>query len=266
MSSSQNLYDNLSDNDKIKILKDCYVLHKLSFADIAKKYKTYPNKIRRDAKKFNINIRNKSQAQSNAINTGKHKHPTKGTKRSDDTKQKIGKGVLTSWENLSDSDLKNRKLKAKINWENKDEEEKKHMQQSAINAVRETSKTGSKLEKYIHKKLLSSGYKVEFHKEQSLVNTKLQLDLFLPSINTVIEVDGPSHFAPVWGSDALKKNIAYDKKKEGLITGKGWNLIRVKQTKDFSPTRAETIVDQIVFLLDKECSKNKTAQKFTIED
>lgn len=266
MSSSQNSYDNLSDNDKIKILKELYILHKLSFADIAKKYKTYPNRIRRDAQKFNIEARNKSEAQSNAINTGKHKHPTKGTTRSDETKQKIGKSVLNSWENLSSSELKKRKLKAKINWENKDEEEKKHMQRSAINAVRETSKTGSKLEKYIHKKLLSSGYKVEFHKEQSLVNTKLQLDLFLPSINTVIEIDGPSHFAPVWGGEALKKNITYDKKKEGLITGRGWHLIRVKQTKDFSPTRADAIMDQIVLLLNNECSKNTTAQKFTIED
>ena len=52
-------------------------------------------------------------------------------------------------------------------------------------------------------------------------------------------MDGPSHFAPVWGDNALKKNISYDQKKEGLIIGKGWHLIRIKQTKDFSPARAK---------------------------
>jgi very-short-patch-repair endonuclease len=258
-------YANLSDNDKLKILKDLYVVKKKSFADIAEEYGTYANKIRRDAKRLNINIRDKSEAQKNALATGKHIHPTKGTKRNSATKQKIGKSVMESWDKLSDSDLASRKEKAKTNWNQLDQDTKQHRQQLAINAVRQTSKTGSKLEKFIHHQLLSLGYKVDFHKEQSLINTKLQIDLFIPSINTAIEVDGPSHFAPVWGQDTLNRNIAYDQKKEGLITGRGWHLIRIKQLNDFSPTRARLVIDKLIPILD-QCAQYKTAHKFTIED
>lgn len=265
MKKSKSTYDSLSDKEKNSLLNKLYVQDKISFADIASAYGTYANKIRRDAKKFNISIRDKSEAQKNALKTGKHKHPTKGQQRDESTKNKIGRAVMNSWDNLSDKELEERKQKAKQKWDQLDYDTKISMQELAIKAVRETSKTGSKLEKFIHKKLLSLGYQVQFHKEQSLVTTKLQIDLFLPTINTAIEVDGPSHFEPVWGKDSLSRNINYDQKKEGLITGKGWHLIRIKQLKDFSPTRAELIVEKLISILDT-CKNNKTPQKFSIED
>lgn len=265
MKRSVTTYDSLSDKDRLVLLKDLYSKQKLSFQDIAEKYDTYPNKIRRDAKKFNIKIRDKSEAQKNALKSGKHSHPTKGKKRPENTKMKIGQSVMQSWDNLSDKELEKRKDIARYNWEQLDEHTKANMQKKANTAVRESSKVGSKLEKFLHSKLLSMGYQVQFHKEQSLVTTKLQIDLFLPTINTAIEVDGPSHFAPVWGEDALKRNKTYDKKKEGLITGKGWHLVRIKQTKDFSPTRGEMILGKLVTILEK-CKNEKTVQKFIIED
>ena len=265
MKHSQNIYTELSDAQKKSILIDLYINEKLSFATIATKFQTYANKIRRDAVKFGIEIRDKSEAQKNALKTGKHNHPTKGKERSDSTKAKIGKGVMNSWDQLTDKELNDRKDKAKLKWEELDYDTKINMQQAAVKAVRETSKTGSKLEKFIHKNLLSLGYQVQFHKEQSLLTTKLQIDLFLPTINTAIEVDGPSHFEPVWGKDSLNRNISYDQKKEGLITGKGWHLIRIKQLKDFSPTRGQLIVEKLTKLLD-ECSKTTIPQKFSIED
>jgi hypothetical protein len=256
----------MSDKEKTALLNKLYVQDKKSFADIAVMYGTYANKIRRDAKKFNISIRDKSEAQKNALTTGKHKHPTKGQQRDEDTKNKIGLGVMNSWENLSEQELEERKQKAKNNWEQLDYDTKINMQELAVKAVRETSKKGSKLEKFIHKSLLDHGYKVEFHKEQSLLNTRLQIDLFLPSINTAIEVDGPSHFEPVWGQDALTRNINYDQKKEGLIIGKGLHLIRVKQTKDFSVTRSKIIVNKLLELLNTKCKNNNVPQTLTIED
>jgi very-short-patch-repair endonuclease len=265
MKKLKNTYDKLSDNEKSDLLTQLYTQEKKSFADIAEEYSTYANKIRRDAKRLNISIRDKSEAQKNALKTVKHNHPTKGKERSDSTKAKIGKGVMNSWDQLTDKELNDRKDKAKLKWEELDYDTKINMQQAAVKAVRETSKTGSKLEKFIHKNLLSLGYQVQFHKEQSLLTTKLQIDLFLPTINTAIEVDGPSHFEPVWGKDSLNRNISYDQKKEGLITGKGWHLIRIKQLKDFSPTRGQLIVEKLTKLLD-ECSKTTIPQKFSIED
>lgn len=243
------IYNNLNDQEKIDLLKKLYEIDKISFADIAKLTGTYSNKVRRDAIRLKINIRDKSEAQKNALHSGKTKHPTKGTKRPNETKAKIGESVLKSWESISDEELKNRKTKAKINWENKTDEEKQLILRQANMAVRESSKKGSKLENFILSGLLEKGFAVEFHKEHSILNTKLQIDLFLPEHNIAIEVDGPSHFAPVWGEDALKRNKKYDNKKTGLILGKGLYLIRVKQTKDFSKSRAKLILENLISII-----------------
>jgi very-short-patch-repair endonuclease len=260
------LYNQLGDEEKKKLIKKLYIDENKSFADIAEACGTYANKIRRDAIRLKINIRNKSEAQKNALVTGKHTHPTKGRKRSEATKRSIGNSVLKSWSQLSEEEIKDRKSKARAAWNLKTEDEKEQLLSMANKAVREASKVGSKLENFLLTKLIEMGYRVDFHKEQILTNTKLQIDLFLPTINTAIEVDGPSHFAPVWGEDSLKKNKAYDNKKSGLILGKGWNIIRIKQYKDFSPTRAENILQQLLSTIDEIQNNNKQISSFTIED
>jgi len=252
-------YNKLSDSDKKKLIKQQYEVDRKSFQEIAKDIGTYANKIRRDAIKFKINIRNKSEAQSNALAEGKSEHPTKGKTRSLETKQKIGLSVLQSWETMDSDVLEKRKEKARINWENKSDDEKENILKLANDAVRQASKTGSKLEKFLLTRLLESGWNVEFHKEQSILNTQLQIDLFIPKINVAIEVDGPSHFEDVWGNEALQRNKKYDNKKTGLILGKGLYLIRIKQNKDFSKARASIIADQLEGLL-RDIQDNKLNQ------
>lgn len=264
MRQSQQSYSNMSDYDKNNLIKELYLNQKLSFADIALQYQTYANRIRRDAKKFNIKIRDKSEAQSNALTSGKHAHPTKGKQRSELTKEKIGNSVMKSWDELSDNELEARRQKSKEKWNNLDDDTKEHILRMANKAVRVASKEGSKLEKYILKVLLQKGMVVEFHKEQTLSNTKLQIDLFLPTMNLAIEVDGPSHFEPVWGKDSLNRNKKYDSKKEGLIIGKGWTLIRIKQTKDFSKARANAICNSLLETISN--LSNKAGTTITIED
>lgn len=239
-------YNQLSEIDKAKLIQKYYVEQNRSFQDIAEQHGTYPNKLRRDAKKFGIKSRTKSEAQKNALKTGKHKHPTKGTIRSEETKDKIGSSVMNSWESLSKSELKRRSELAKLNWDKLPEDVKQDRLNKANQAVRETSKLGSKLEKYLLENLINNSIKVEPHKEQILSNTKLHIDLFLSKLNIAIEVDGPSHFSPVWGEEALQRNQEYDRKKTGLLIGKGINLIRVKQQKDFSKSRARIIFGRLM--------------------
>jgi len=243
-------YDKLSDNEKKTLLKTEYENNKKSFKDIAEDVGTYANKIRRDAIRLKINIRDKSEAQKNVLLSGKADHPTKGKNRSEEEKNRIGKGVMESWENLSKKELQNRKDKARANWEKLSDDVKENILHQANTAVREASKKGSKLETFLFNNLLSDGFRVDFHKEQSLLNTKLQIDLFLPTLNVAIEVDGLSHFEPVWGEDALKRNKGYDNKKTGLILGKGLVLIRVVQKKDFSKARASVIYKELKAILD----------------
>lgn len=257
-------YNNYSDVEKKDIIKKLYLVQKQSFQDIATTLNTYPNKIRRDAIRLGITIRDKSQAQANALATGKHKHPTKGVARPESTKQKIGFSVMSSWDSLSKTEKNKRKEQSRKLWEQLDDEEKQHRLNLAHQAVRESSKIGSKLEKFLLQRLIQDGYKVDFHKEQILSNTKLQIDLFLPTMNIAIEVDGPSHFLPVWGEETLKKNITYDNKKNGLIIGKGLKLIRIKQLHDFSVARSQKLyVDLIQGIQKLSQSKDKTLE---IED
>lgn len=238
-------YNKLSDNEKHNLIRDMYEKDKKSFQDIAIYLGTYANKVRRDAIRFKIKIRDKSSAQKNALDSGKTQHPTKGKQRDESTKVKIGKKVMQSWERMGDIELKQRKLKAKSNWDSLSEDEKQDILQKANSAVRKTSKEGSKLEKFILSSLLKDGYNVIFHQEQTLANTKLQIDMVIPNLNIAIEIDGPSHFLPVWGDDTLKRNIKYDKKKEGLILGKGLVLVRIQQTKDFSKARAAVVYEKL---------------------
>lgn len=234
-------YNKLSDDAKKDFLVQQYEKNNKSFQDIAQICNTYANKIRRDAIKYGIKIKDKSAAQKNALDTGKANHPTKGKTRPEHTKQKIGLSVMKSWEDMDDQTLQQRKDTARKNWESLSDDVKENILREANMAVRVSSREGSKLEKFLLESLIKDGYKVDFHKEQSLLNTKLQIDLFLPTLNIAIEVDGPSHFKPVWGQENLKRNRGYDNKKTGLILGKGLVLIRIKQTKDFSKARASTI-------------------------
>lgn len=260
-------YKLMTDNEKKNTIKSLYENQKKSFMDIAKLLNTYANKIRRDAIKFKIKIRDKSLAQKNALSTGKIKHPTKGTTRNIETKNKIGKGVMNSWDKLSAKELQLRKDKAKQNWESLDDDEKEHILKKANEAVRKSSKEGSKLEKFIFEHLIKDGFKPQFHQEQSLLNTKLQIDIAIPSMNVAIEIDGPSHFQPVWGDDALKRNIKYDQKKEGLILGKGIVLIRIIQSKDFSKARSLVLYQQLKDILSRiKTKKNLSETKFIIKD
>ena len=243
-------YSKLSDNEKKSFLTKEYENNNKSFKDIADICGSYANKIRRDAIKYGIKIKNKSDAQKNALKNGKATHPTKGTVRSEDTKNKIGLSVMQSWEGLDADSLKKRQDTARKNWENLSQDTKENILRGANVAVRESSRLGSKLEKFLFNALLKDGFRVDFHKEQSLLTTKLQIDLFLPTLNVAIEVDGPSHFEPVWGQESLKRNKGYDNKKTGLILGKGLVLIRIKQTRDFSKTRAQILYNALKDNLD----------------
>lgn len=259
-------YNNLSDNEKQNLLYRKYVDEGMSFAEIANEYNTYANKIRRDAIKYNVPIRDKSEAQKNVLNQGKSLHPTKGKKRTQEEKDKIGIGIYKAWNDLDEAERQKRKQKAKNLWENLSEDEKANRLHSAHLAIRQSSKHGSKLEKFLLAELTANGYKVEFHKEQVLSNTKLQIDLYLPKLTTAIEVDGPSHFAPVWGEDTLTKNKKYDQKKTGLILGKGMKLIRIVQKKDFSPTRAKLISERLYEILNAIENNHNDQKTFILED
>jgi len=194
---------------------------------IAKELNTYPKKIERILKKNGITLRSRSEAQTNAIKSGRSKHPTKGEKRTEEEKNKISVGAELRWKNLSDEDREKFSAGAKERWDKIPADKKREMMEKAGRALRIASIEGSKAEKFLQKKLNEMGYDVVLHKKD-LVEGNFEIDLFLPSVNTIIEIDGPQHFLPVFGEKKLQEVIKFDSIKNGLLVSKGFCLIRIK--------------------------------------
>ena len=194
---------------------------------IAKELDTYPKKIERILKKNGIKLRSRSEAQALAIKSGRAKHPTEGTERSDEQKLKISEGKANHWKNMSKEDREAVSQASKERWDNIPPEKKRQMLESAGRALRITTIEGSKAEKSLKKNLETDGFEVVLHKK-NLIQGKYEIDLFLPEIKTIIEIDGPQHFKPIFGEMKLQKTIKQDAIKNGLLVAAGYCVIRVK--------------------------------------
>jgi very-short-patch-repair endonuclease len=182
--------------------------------------------------KSGVSLKTKSEAQKNAIEQGIAIHPTSGKKRSQQEKIKISSGLKKYWDEMDEKLYKAKIQQAKKRWKNMSELEKTNMLEAAIKSIQIAGKEGSKLEKFIYSELTKAGYKVEFHKKQLIQNENLEIDMYVPSVKTIIEIDGPSHFLPIWGEEKLQKQIKADFNKTGLILSKGMIIIRVKHLSD----------------------------------
>ena len=245
------MYINYSDDKKKKFLMREYIDSQKSFSEIAKQVGTYANKIRRDAKRLGVVSRDRSQAAKIALESGRSTHPTKNKKMTDEVKNKISESQGKIWDSLSNKDREKRSEIGKKSWNSKSEEEKKYVIEKGANAIREAARTGARLEKFLLYELTKKKFEVQFHKEHLLKNQRLQIDLFVPKLRVAIEVDGPSHFKPVWGEKNLERNKKSDRQKTGLILGQGFVLIRIKQDKRISQRYFRGVVDSLVVELEK---------------
>ena len=201
--------------------------------EIAEEMGTYPNKVRRVLKKHGVSLKTRSQAQKNALQGGRAKHPTDGKRRTKQERIKISSAVHKYWQDMSEEDYQSRTDGARERWYAMSEEDRDRISRMAIEAIQKAGKEGSKLEKFLLEELSTLGYFIEFHKKGLIPNENLEIDLYIPEIATIIEVDGPSHFLPIWGQEKLQKQIKADSHKAGLILSKGFVIIRVKSFGDF---------------------------------
>ncbi len=215
--------------------------------------------------KFGISLRDKSSAQKEALASGRCKHPTRGKPRSEEEKKNIGEGVANAWKQTGEAEKSRRTLLAKDNWEETPEEKKQVFFKLANEAMRAAAKDGSRLERYLLLGLQRHGVAVEFHKEYFFVREQLQTDLFLPEHNVVIEIDGPSHFFPIWGEESLARHLQADAAKTGLIMQAGYTLIRVKHIKkSCSKNSCEEVLTKILNVI-HSISENKQERYIEVE-
>ena len=243
-----------------------YVNEKKSTYEIAQELKTYPNKIRRALNTLGVDLRDKSSAQTVAIESGRHEHPTKGKKRTEAEKVAISNGMASYWENMEEEEKKRRSDISKKQWAEMSEEDKANLRKLAAEAVRKASKEGSKIEKFIYEGLTKIGYDVIFHKRGLVANQNLEVDLFIPALNTAIEIDGPAHFLPIWGEESLNRHIRADAQKAGLLMNRGFVILRVKNIiRNLSQKNMRETLAAIIVELKKIEKKFPSATKRLIE-
>jgi very-short-patch-repair endonuclease len=201
----------------------------LSSYALAKELGTYSNKVRRALKYLGVTLRGYSEAQKQALESGRAVNPTEGKTLSDEVKAKISKNRAKAWANLSDEERDRVSQMSKDQWARMSDEEKHELRQKALLAVRETGTKGSRAEKFVFNKLKEEGYNPIFHTKDIIKSQTLEIDIFIPDIKTAVEIDGPSHFVPIWGEEKLKKQQKSDTAKQGLILSEGYAIIRVRQ-------------------------------------
>jgi len=215
----------------MKNIDESYVIKKYdegsSTIVLAKELGTYPKKIERILKKNGTQLRSRSESQKLAIKNGRAKHPTEGTVRSEEEKLRISMGVEKAWQDMDPKAREEFSEAAKERWDNIPADKKREMQEKAGRALRMAAVEGSKQEKFLKEKLQEMGIEVVMHKK-GLIQGNFEIDLLLPELNTIIEVDGPQHFLPVFGEDKLAEVIKMDSIKNGLLIAKGYCVIRVK--------------------------------------
>ena len=219
---------------------------------IAEELGTYSTKILRALEYLNVERRDYSEAQSSALKNGRSKHPTKGKKLSDSHKIKIGKERARAWSEMSDEEREKVSRLSREKWQQMTQEEKDNLSRMALEAVRLASKEGSKTERHLRNALEERGWKVEFHKQNLAMGTKLEVDLFLPEFKVAIEIDGPGHFLPIWGEEKLNKQQKADIIKQGLLLNQGYVILRIRQIdKSISLTRMNSLIQIVIEEVEK---------------
>jgi very-short-patch-repair endonuclease len=198
-----------------------------SCASIGKSLNVNKNRILRALKYLGIKPRNHSEASKVALKTGKIKHPTQGRKRTIEERIKISSTQATNWEQLADFEKEKISKQAQERWGKIPDKKKEEIRSKANEAIRKAAKFGSKLENYIFNEITAAGY-IAFQHRHITENANLECDILLPELRTVIEVDGPSHYYPIWGEETLKDNIKADLEKNGLLKLHGYVVLRVR--------------------------------------
>lgn len=239
-----------------KYLLEEYVHRQRSMASIAREQKVYVPLIRRCLIFHGITRRSKAEAQKLALETGRHKHPTKGRPRRESTKRKISKGVYQAWIEL-DPEIKNLRIhEARQRWQTMSSTMKSAVMQSALKGALQAAHQGSRLEKILKKYL----------GERRQVLSRVRLDgqtvsLFLPEDNVCILVDGPSHFLPWWGEDHLQKITARDQEKQKKLFQMGYSVIRVKYlSTDTSKFRLDELIKTISDAIEQSATNQLTLE------
>lgn len=253
----------------VEWLTDQYAAQNKSSYAIAEELNVNQSRVYRAIKKLGI-TRDASEAQKVSLKENRRKHPTEGKKRTDAERLAISAGKENFLNNLSTEDREEYLGKlsdaSKSYWETVPAEERQAIMKENQKRVRQTARHGSKLERLVWNTLAQAGFvDANPHQKGLIPNNRLEVDIWVPSIRTAIEIDGPSHFKPIYGEDKLRKTQQQDREKSGLILGTGYTMIRIKCIKNKpSQIQLSRLCQELVDALNKiqEGGLTKSSDRF----
>ena len=120
------------------------------------------------------------------------------------------------------------------------------------------------MERWVKEKLEEAGISVRTH-VLIIPSENLEIDLYIPDLKTIIEVDGPSHFLPIWGEEKLQKQVNADLRKSGALLSKGYAVIRLKSLGQESLAKREEMLSSVLDEVTKISKKFPPKSKRFIE-
>jgi len=206
-----------------------------STSSIAKEWSTvnkkvYPNTIRRLLTKYQIPLRDKSEAQKNFL--ASNPHPLEGRARTDEEKKKISEGIQKWWDDMDQDDVDRLKSamreRAGDKWASMSKKEKIDAVRKMHQASREVAGMGGKNENVVADLLEAKGYGIVQRTNQFTPRNQFEIDMAIPSNRIAVEWDGAGHFRPIYGDKSLKRTQAKDERKNRVLVKDGWVVIRCR--------------------------------------
>ena len=208
-----------------------------------------------------IKKRSKSEAQKNYIKrTGTHQRS--GTKHTDETREQISDAMRAVYDGPEGDEIREKiSQQRQEEWAQMSAAERAEILETLKSSSRAKAMSGegSNFENYLAEKLEEHGYVVEVRTKNYTPGQKFHVDIALPKEKIIIEVDGPTHWSPIYGDNELAKVQEKDKLKDNTLTAVGWNVLRV-QDGSGSTTRARfvRVLEQVEFISKKYKGKKQT--------
>jgi very-short-patch-repair endonuclease len=229
-----------------------YVENGKSTYQIAQELGTYANEVRRALVFHGFPLRDRSGSQSASLAIGRSVPPLKGKKHKMESREKMSENIAKAYEDMSEEARQGKSLKLKEKWCQRSSEDKEKMQTLAAQGRKRAAEDGSKLEQYLLLGLQSAGYSTQFHVELGFLKDNMHIDILLPKEHIAIEIDGPTHFEPIWGTHELKKMAYRDTEKNGRMVTHHYNVIRVRQhRKNVSQAYFRKMLKELLATIDK---------------
>ena len=231
-----------------------------SLREVAKTLGVSAPTLSRYMKKYGIVARDKAQAQKNYLNNNEHQ--MKGRSHSDETKQKISNSIGEFWESLSHEEEE--ALRAKIGsawkkkWASMSQQARSAMIEGLSNKAKESQGDGSRFERFVAHELRKAGYLVEERTTNYTAGKSFEIDIALPKEKIAIEIDGPSHFLPIYGEKQLFAQQERDERKNKMVNSSGYSVLRIR---DNNGAMSKLRINKIIEAIKEVVAENKPIVK-----